>query len=371
MFDTFFNPLPEFTAIDLSDQSVKIAHAQYQKRKAKLHGVARGDLPPGLVVEGTVQDSAALAKAIGAVLRTSAVRRLTEHAVAMTLPEEHCFIRTIRLPVMADKDFESAVRWEAEAAIPLPAGDAVVSWQIIGKTPDKTAIDVLVGGAPRSLAEGYVDTIRRIPLTPIAFEPESFAIARALLKPEDRDPLLIIDMGREHTGVIIAQDRVVRLTANIPIAARVLTERIAAAKKISAKDADELKRRAGIVPEGEGGAVRDILLPVLNDLVNQIREFFSYFETHGPASTVAQEEKQGKANTPPYASGTAIQRVLLTGGDAQLKGLPELFSEALRVPVNIGDPFRNFQHIPRKLDRHPLYTTVAGLALYPIDITSL
>lgn len=326
--------------------------------------MARIDIPEGLIAQGRVQDAIALAKTLATAFRTGPFRGLASKAAAVTLPEEQCFLRTIRVPALNEEELEKAIRWEAEAAVPLPQGEAVVSWQVIGKNPQGDFVEVLVAGAPRDLAESYVEVLRRIPMQPVAFEPESLAIARALLRPEDRDAILMIDFGREHTGVLIAQDRVVRVTANIPIASRLFTERIAAARKISLAQAEEAKRQHGIAPEGEGKTNRDALTPLLSDLTAQIQQFFSYFETHGQTDQTGIPE--GKIVSAPH-----IQRVLISGGDALLKGLPEFLTEALRVPVNVGDPYRNFRKIPRKLDRHPLFTTVAGLALYHVDTANL
>lgn len=364
MFDSFFNPKVPFVAIDLSDRSVKIARAE----QGRLFGIARADLPDGLVFQGRVQDSDGLAKALSNLLHAGPARKLFAKAAAMTLPEEQCFIRIIRVPVLSAGELEQAIHWEADAAIPLPQGEAVVSWQVIGPTTNGEQLEVLVSGAPRDLAESYADMLRRVPLTPVVFEPESFAIARALLRQEDRDAVLILDLGREHSGVIITHDRVVRVTANIPIAARLFTERISAVKKLSLKQAEELKRKDGIGTEREGPAIRAILEPVLAELTEQIRQFFTFFETH---ENVQKGQAPAGGKTGELSAGGTIARVLLTGGDALMKGLPEYLAQALRVPVNIGDPFRNYAKIPKRTERHPLYTTVAGLARYTIDISSL
>ena len=279
----------------------------------------------------------------------------------MALPEEHCFIRTIRVPRLAEHELHEAVRWEAEAAVPLPPADAVISWEILSDSVGSDHIDAVVAAVPRDIAESYVAALRRIPLLPVGFEPESFAITRALLDRNDRDVVLIIDLGREHTGVIIIRAQSVQVTANIPIAARVFTERIVAARKISVDQAEKLKRKQGIAPDGAGASLREALAPVLEDLVRQIKQFFSFYETHAHVDPTAKGE----------ISSTAIRRVILTGGDAIMPGLPPYLSEALGVPVEVGDPFRNVSFSKRKFMRHPLFTTAIGLALYDVDISTL
>jgi type IV pilus assembly protein PilM len=364
MFDSFFNPPVPFTAIDLADRSVKLARVNQRRRgKPRLVGTLNGEIPEGLVVQGRVQDVPALAKVLRGILRSSEARRLTTPAAAMALPEEHCFIRTVRVPKLAPQELSQAIRWEAEAAIPLPPQDAVVSWQIAPDIPEADHRDVLVAAIPKEIAESYVDLLRAVPIDPLAFEPESFAIARALLRPDDRETTLVIDLGREHTGVIIIQDHSVRVTANIPIAARVFTERIAATRAIPLERAEEMKRKVGITLEGDGPAIREALTPVLDDLVKQTKQFFEFFETHAHIDLPTPS-----ADTP---SSLTIRRVLLTGGDALMPGLKDYLAEALGVPVSIGDPFVNLAAVPRRIAHHPLFTTAIGLALYRVDTSSL
>lgn len=364
MFDSFFNPTPPFTAIDLSDHAVKIASARGRGKKREIVGVANADLPDGLVVNGHIQDSAGLAKRLGEIFSSGEARKLRTEAAAMTLPEEECFVRIIRVPRLPKAELDPAIRWEAESAIPMPPAEAVISWEVIEEGGGKDHYDVLVAGVPIELANSYAEMLQAVPILPVAFEPESFAISRALLGPKDQGAILIIDMGREHTGVTIVAGRRVRVTANIPIAARVFTERIAKERKVPLEKAEEMKRKFGITPKDEGLAIRKILQPVLDDIIIQIKQFFSFYETHAHVDAPV-----GGGETP--QSKLKIQQVLLTGGDALLPHLPEYFSAAFSMPVSVGDPFRSSGGPPKHIKPHPLYATAIGLALFTLDNSSI
>ncbi|MBI4134336.1 MAG: type IV pilus assembly protein PilM [Candidatus Terrybacteria bacterium] len=357
MFDSFFNPKMPVLAIDLSDRSVKFARAKRYGARRRIVGALRADLPDGLVVQGRVQQSEALAKTIRDTLRSPQAKSLRVAGAAMTLPEEHCFVRVVRVPRLPKDELAQAVRWEAEAAIPIPAAEAVLSWEIAEDKNAADHFDVLVAGASRDLVQGYAETLQRVPLVPIAFEPASFAIVRALLAPADREMVLVIDFGREHTGIIIAREHQVLVTANVPIASRVFTERVAAARKISIEQAESAKREVGILPQGEGIATREALAPTLDELVKQIQQFFTFSETHAhvdlPKGALVQ--------------GMRVGRVLLSGGEAPMPGLAEYFSQALGVPVAIGDPLRNLFKTDKRLVGHPLFASVVGLALHGLE----
>lgn len=358
MFDQYFNPTMPFVAIDLADRSVKAARAERKGKESEILGVARADLPEGLMLEGRVQDSDKLAETLRAFFKSGEGKKLQAPAAAMTLPEEHCFVKISMVPVLPEKELEQAIRWEAESVIPLPPAEAVVSWEVLGpseKKPDH--YDVLIAGVPRDLATSYADLLRSIPMVPVAFEPESFAITRSLVSPDNTDAVLLVDLGHEHTGVIIAEGQHVRVTANVPIAAKTFTERIAQARKIKPEQAEEIKRKHGISGEGDGLANRKVLEPVIDELTAQVHSFFSYFETHGG---------EGAAGAAPKR----ISKVILAGGDALLKGLPEYLTESLGVPVSVGDAFSDVK-AAKSIQRHPLYASAVGLALHEIDVSEL
>jgi len=69
-----------------------------------------------------------------------------------------------------------------------------------------------------------------------------------------------------------------------------------------------------------------------------------------------------------------ISKVLLCGGGANLKGLPELLSSELKIPVEIGNPWINILPEFKKeksklsLETSLSYTTAFGLALRGVEI---
>lgn len=361
MFDQYFNPNIPFVAIDLADRSIKAARAEIKGGKYEIIGVGRMDLPEGLMLEGRVQDSHKLAETLRNFFKSEQGRALRAPAAALTLPEEHCFVKISYIPVLPDIELEQAIRWEAESVIPLPPGEAVISWEVLGPSSVKeNHLDVLIAGVPRDLATSYADLLRSIPMIPVVFEPESFSIARSLVGEEDTGPMLLIDLGHEHTGVIITQGHHVRVTANIPIAAKTFTERIAEVRNIKIEEAEDIKRKHGIVKETkEGLANRKVLEPVIDELVHQVHDFFSYFETHGAG------EKETALD-----ADRRINKVILAGGDAKLRGLPEYIAEGLNVPVEVGDPFKGVV-ADKKIPRHPLYASAIGLSMYRVDTNRL
>lgn len=386
MFDSFFDPQMPFMAIDLSDRAVKIARTEGDR----LLGVVRAEIPENSVIQGRIQGIDSLAEVLQKIFKSKAMRRLFLPAAAMTLPEEHCFVRGVKVPVLPQDELQQAIRWEAESAIPMSPEDAVISWKMLPRfAKAQDHVDAIVAGAPRDLAAAYADLLERAGVMTVAFEPESFAVSRALVPPDARDTVLIVDLGYHHTGVVIVQRGEVRVTANVGVVSRQLTERISKLKGISYEEAEELKKEFGIGKQGEGPELKKMLTPLLDDLVGQLTQFFQFYETHthtdvGDSSLESQAaskeektketketEEMKEAAEAPEAVKTAplgrahIDRMILSGGEALLTGLPEYLGERLEVPVAVGNAFQHVR-VAKDATAHPMLTTVVGLSLYTL-----
>jgi Tfp pilus assembly PilM family ATPase len=102
--------------------------------------------------------------------------------------------------------------------------------------------------------------------------------------------------------------------------------------------------------------VFEALIPPLTDLTEQIKKHINYYESHA-----GHEHLAGPVPT--------IQKIILCGGGANLKGIAHFLVGELRKKVGIGNPWVNilptpFQELPPLSFAESLrYTTAFGLAL--------
>jgi type IV pilus assembly protein PilM len=95
--------------------------------------------------------------------------------------------------------------------------------------------------------------------------------------------------------------------------------------------------------------VVDAITPILGDLVTELRRSLDYFRSN---------------------SGHAVERLILCGGTARLKGLDRFLSEQLGIPASVGDPMRAV-NLSSKLEPQkeyvrevsPLFSVSLGLAV--------
>jgi len=100
------------------------------------------------------------------------------------------------------------------------------------------------------------------------------------------------------------------------------------------------------------GSLDDSLLVVLG----LIKRYLDYYQTHFKDRHIVSDGKR-------------VDKVILCGQGANLKGLADFFSSNLKIPVEIGNPWVNvlppsFKKIPELSFKESLgYTSALGLAL--------
>jgi type IV pilus assembly protein PilM len=310
-----------------------------------------------------------------ALKKTKGARIKTKYVVA-SLPEEKAFLQVIQMPKMPEEDLKSAVIYEAENYIPLPIEEVYLDSQIVKPVVDSLDhFDVLIAALPKKTVDSYLNCLKKAGLLPQALEIESLAIARALVKNEISPfPVLLIDLGATRTSFIIFSGYSLRFTASIPVSSQKFSEAISKTLGVDLKKAEEMKLSYGLEKAEkvklkgkannkkfekeiiESNKIFEALVPALTDLVEQIKKYLDYYQTHSSHEHLAANKK-------------GVEKIFLSGGGANLKGLADFLALELQIPVELGNPWVNI--LPKPLKEVPelpyeeslRYTTALGLAL--------
>ncbi|RLC35059.1 MAG: hypothetical protein DRZ76_01205 [Candidatus Nealsonbacteria bacterium] len=347
----FLSLKPETFGLDVSDLSLKIIKLKKKGGSLGLASFSEVFIKPGIIEQGIIKDGKALAKIIKEALNNK-VRgeKLNTKYVVASLPEEKSFLQVIQMPKMVEEELKKAVQFEAENYVPLPIDKVYLDSQKVLPVQDHLDhLDVLIAAFPKKTVNSYLSIFQKAGLKPVAFEAESQAICRALVKNGlSPKPLLLIDLGVSRTSLIIFSGYSLRFTTSIPFSGRKLTELISEKSKISLEKAEEVKINKGIEAPGVAAS--------LDELVEQIEKYIEYHRTHSTHEHLPPDSKK-------------IEKVILCGGGANLKGLPDFLSQKLKIQVSLGNPWQNI--LPQPLKEVPelpykeslKYTTALGLAL--------
>ena len=366
----FLNLKPEFFGLDISDFSLKIAKIKKGREFLELESFGEIEIAPGIIKKGEIKKQEELTKVIKKAIFEVNGKKIKTKYVICSLPEEKAFLQVVKMPKMSKQDLGSAILYEAENYIPLPIEKVYLDFQIVSFADNAKEIEVLIAALPRQNVDPYISCLKKAGLQPLCLEIESLAIARALIKNKTSDKaVLLIDLGLTKTGFIVFSGNCVRFSTFIPVSSHSFTKIIAKSLNVEEKEAEKLKIKHGL--EGkihfttkrnraekkiEQGRVFEALIPALTDLLQQIKNYITYYKTHPSFKHFSKNHK-------------GIEKILLCGGGANLKGLSELLSIELKIPVELGNPLINLspnakKKIPKAfLEKSLAYTTAIGLAL--------
>lgn len=370
----FLNLKTEAFGLDISDLSLKIIKLKKKGSGSGLVSFGEKEIIPGIIKGGEIKDEKKLVAIIKDSLKSIKGENLKTRYLVVSLPEEKAFLEVIQLPRMSEEDLKSAVVFEAENYIPLPISQVYLDYAVIPPVQNHLEhLDILLAALPKTTIDPYLHCLEASNLKPKALEIESLAIARALIKNETSpQPVLLIDLGATRTSFIVFAGHSIRFTSSIPVSGQHFTQVIAKTLNIKETEAEKLKIKYGLkekakleivrvgeeelVKKGEKEGFFEPLIPPLVDLVQQIKRLLSYYQSH------ASHEHLGLRDN-------GVSKILLCGGGANLKGLPELLTLELKTQVELGNPWINILPEGKKetKDLPPeeslRYTAALGLAL--------
>ena len=294
-----------------------------------------------------MQDEKELTALSGLIKKLHKESNVSSKEIIIALPEPQVFTRTIKFPLLTDKEVASAIKWEAEQYIPIPINEAIIQHQILERRENATPPEVLalLVAAPRVLVEKYVKVVQTAGLTVVAIETALMALVRSLA-PVDQT-VLVVDFGARSTDIAIAKNGLLSFSRSVPTAGEAFTRAVAQSLGVEAKQAEEYKRTYGLSGSQLEGKVSGALAPVFRLVADEIKKAVQFYKT---------EE-----------SGDTPQAVILSGGTS---GLPEAIttlSKSLGLEVVVGNPFSKIFIDPQTAKKiapyAPLYSIALGLAL--------
>ena len=345
----------QFFGLDISDLSLKIVKAEKRGSGFVIVSLGEAKIPAGVIEKGEVKDKKTLSDILTKALKKVKGKKITTKNVVCSVPEEKSFVDILRLPATAqEQDITTMVEGEAENRIPFPLSEVYFDFEKVStRQPNKTFQEVVLAACPKRVVEAYFEVLDLAGLCPVAMEVESFAIARAIFAKDDfSGPVLIVDLGQTRTSFVMFSDKNVKFTSTIPFSSDVLTQTLAQIMKLSPAKAEVLKIKEGLTGKKK---VFEAMTPALNDLAEQIRTYLNYYKSHVVSSELSLKEK-------------AVEKILLCGGGASLKGLGEFLTSQLGMQVGLADCLKNIlrkeQKVALEINKQEAlsFTTALGLS---------
>jgi type IV pilus assembly protein PilM len=350
LLNNFF-PTPDFLRVpsfglDISDESLKFVELINTRHGIKVGRFGDRKIPSGVIESGKIKDLKKMEEILTALKREEKIK-----AVRASLPEEQVYLFKLRLEKQGLENIREGIELSLEEYVPVPAQDAVFDYDILSE--DAKGLELQVAVIPKNIIESYLSVFKNSFILVKSFELEAQAISRAVVKKNDPETSMVIDFGERRAGIFIVSGGIVVFTSTLEVGGASLTKIIQKNFKISFDEAEKMKREHGLERNSTNQEVFSVLLNSISVLRDEITKHFIYWHTN--------KDKDGKDRPP-------IRKIILCGGDSNLKGLAEYFSVSLKSKVELANVWINMinadKYIPSiEFEESLAFASALGLAL--------
>jgi len=344
--DLFKKESKSVLGVDIGTSAVKVVQLRKERGSVVLETYGAIALGPYAGVEigrATSLPAEKIAEALKDVIREANV---TTANAAVSIPYSSSLISLIKLPSAVEKDLAQVVPIEARKYIPVPINEVLLDWFPVsgGSQKKEDKIEVLLVAIHNDTISKFKNIASDAALAVEFFEIEVFSAVRAALE-RGVAPVAVVDMGAATTKFYVVERGLIRESHILSQGAQDLTLAASRSLGISVVQAEERKRKTGLMENGSAG-FRNSLEISLSPLVSEMARTAVSFEQRNNASLGA---------------------IVLTGGGATLRGLKEFMQSKMQNEIRLADPFGKTQ-APAFLeailkDAGPEFSVAVGLAL--------
>ncbi|MCL4405316.1 MAG: type IV pilus assembly protein PilM [Patescibacteria group bacterium] len=271
----------------------------------------------------------------------------TVDAVA-SLPSFTAFMAPLEMPVMSSQETVQAMQYQARQFVPLPISEITLDWIPVGEYTNEKGSKMqrfFLISVPNEQIRKYQRIFKAAGLNLIALEVEDLSLAR-ILTSGDPTLTLIVDIGARSTAIMVAKNGILKGSGQTDFAGGSLTQAVSGGLGINVRRAEELKKQRGLMGSGGEYELSTLMLPFLDVILSEVKRVRDDYEK-------TYREK--------------IERIIVSGGGANLLGIEKYMGDAFGLPVAKADPFSKIisppEVAPLVSELGPPFSVAIGLGI--------
>ena len=246
--------------------------------------------------------------------------RVQNRETALSVGGIDLLARDFSLPQMAPENVEGAVMIEAENSIFETLDEMYSDFEILSE-PESDKLDVLFVASPKDHINHMLDSFSQSELDIMKVTADNIALANCFLALEERrafaESVVLVNIGHEVSNIAIVDRGRLRFIRNVAFGGLDVTREIARIYEVDFETAEQIKRQPEIW-ESIGLNIKNILKKSSSNLLEAIFRSMEHS---------VSRQKTGK-----------IDKILLTGGGAILKGIDRFIFETLGINTETWNP---------------------------------
>ncbi len=293
-----------------------------------------------------------------------------------SLPASLTQVRTIILPQMPPDEMRKAVQWDIKQSNP-GAGDFSFDFYVLEDLAGSGGdIKVVAVSCDKKEVVDILSLMQSLNLTPAAVDLNPQATVAALVhngQIDNNQVVIVLEFGCNNCSLNVVINNQIYLTRDLAVSGRSLTQAISDHRQISFEEAERLKTTLGLMGSEAAGnseineaaaiAVNEALWLHLENLIQEIDYTFKFF--------LHQVMLMSRANK--------LDKIILSGGSANLNRFSSYLSSYLSVPVEVANPLKGLVLSPAVEEQlltdttqnfdslAPRLSVAAGLALWEMQ----
>ncbi len=359
--------------LDIGTSSVRAAQLSATKGSVRLDALGQVALPEGAVRDGRVMDQPTVTQALRDLWKHS---RLTGKRIALGVASSRVIVRQVDLPWLPPAELKQSLAFSVGDWLPMAVEDVYLDFCTLEEVTidDARLVRGLLVAAPRDLISANLEAVLQAGLKPVAVDLAPFAVLRTVGTGGSQahvDPVYssagfagetgveaLVEIGAGVTTVIVHEHGIPRFVRIVPMGGQGVTDAVAERLGIDRANAETLKQelsQLGMLREVRDGSGRPADPSTVSRAIDGSLSTF-ITEIRGSLDFYAASE-----------GSLPIDRVVLTGGGARLRGLPQRLAEVLPAPITPGAPFAGVRIGDTGLSNDQL-DFLAALSAVPIGL---
>jgi type IV pilus assembly protein PilM len=331
--------------VDVGSSSIKIVQIHENRNRGVLDTYGELQLGPYEEIEIGKTTRLRIDRLIEAFIDILREASTGSQKISLALSYSSAFSTIITVPTDDFEKIDALVPVEARKYVPVPLSDVSIEWfPVSGKTERKTS-KILIAATSNDALKRYKSMAHGADLTLISEEIEIFSTIRSVSAPDD-GVVGIIDFGASATKFYLVNKGVLAKTHSVSMSGMALTNAVEKVLKINFSAAEERKRNEGLSIVADNPELEKEFTQILE---RGFREIYMVLKRY-------EEEENIR-----------VERIILSGGGALLRGLVPYTQDLLSCPTKLADPFVKVAH-PAFLedvlkDAGPTFAVAVGAAL--------
>jgi type IV pilus assembly protein PilM len=329
---------------------VELGSGADPRESAVLQSYAERAMPAGVIRNGVIEEAATLASL---VRETYGAAKTSGKNVTVGIGHHSLVVRELDIPAQPMAQVRDTLAFHVQDSLTTSVDDAILDFfpTLEIDSPSGATLRGLLVAAPKDMVREVVGVIDKAGIPLSVVDHSALGLWRGGVRGQiAQGNTALVDVGASATTIVLSQGYTPRLIRVLPQGSNDANKAIANALKGSTLDAESIKREVGMDLNVQDGRrpLAEAASHALNPLIDSIRNTLVYFASSNP--------------------GGAVERIILTGGGAYLRGFGQALASATRQAVQFGEPLAGVR-LGKGVDlrahqgREAELATVIGLAM--------